>query len=70
MRAGGFVVCVGVPPGTSVGIDLSSFTTGERFLGFKMVPANAPAPGAADGGGRGGEGVDGGAFSGAQGVGI
>ena len=46
VRAGGFVVCVGVPPGTSVGIDLSSFTTGERFLGFKMVPANEAAPGA------------------------
>jgi hypothetical protein len=37
-RDGSVVVCVGVPPGTEVGIDMGCWEVGERFRGFKMVP--------------------------------
>jgi len=42
VRLGGFVLFLQVPVKCSIGIDLTIFTTGERFQGFKMVPPSTP----------------------------
>lgn len=42
VRIGGFVLFINVPAKCSIGIDLVTFTTGERFQGFKMVPPSTP----------------------------
>lgn len=35
---GGTFVFLGVPVGTEFGIDLKSWTVGEKFRGVKMIP--------------------------------
>jgi A1 cistron-splicing factor AAR2 len=35
---GATLVLMNVPVGTEFGIDLKSWTTGERFKGIKMIP--------------------------------
>jgi A1 cistron-splicing factor AAR2 len=42
VRIGGFVLFLNVPAKSSVGIDMTIYTTGERFQGFKMVPPSIP----------------------------
>jgi len=36
--ATGSVLCLGVPPGTEVGIDFATYTVGPKFQGIKLVP--------------------------------
>ena len=38
VRLGGFVLVLGAPAGTSLGVDLSAFVTGAAFRGLKGVP--------------------------------
>jgi hypothetical protein len=42
VRIGGFVLFLNVPAKSSIGIDMTIYTTGERFQGFKMVPPSIP----------------------------
>lgn len=38
-ETGGALLLVGVPKGTTVGIDFMSWTIGPNFMGFQLVPA-------------------------------
>lgn len=38
LKFGCTVVCLGVPVGTEIGVDLSINTVGQKFLGVKMLP--------------------------------
>ena len=35
---GGTLLCLGLPPGSSFGVDQQLFTTGPKFQGVKMLP--------------------------------
>ncbi|CAE7933669.1 AAR2 [Symbiodinium sp. KB8] len=37
-KHGGSLLCLDVPPGTQIGIDLATYTVGGKFKGIKMIP--------------------------------